>query len=428
MVFLGYPFFVRLVNVFLRGSTLASKFLLLFSLAYFLEPEKVGLYGVFFAAVSYSIYLVGFEFYIYSTRDMIPKGQGEWGRIIKSHGAFSLVGGVVSLPFFLLLFYANILPFSFFAWFLLILFFEYLGQEFNRLFVAASKQLTASLILFLRSGLWSLTVVALMLFFESLRNLEFVLGAWLACGVATSLCSILILKQMRLGGWKDKVDWKWIKRGVVVAAPFLLASLSVRGMFTFDRVLVEHLSSLSVVGAYALFVGMANALVSFLDSAVFVFLYPSLIRHFNDGDASLFKACMSRMLFQTLVVVLLFSVVSVSLVGVVVNYLGKEVYLTYEYMYYYLLVAVILFSIGTVFQYGLYAQGKDKHIVISNVFSFFAFLGICFSLAPYLNSLAVPVSLCCAFGIALIWKAFVYIKYTPYGGILRLGSNKEEVK
>lgn len=41
----------RLLNLVLRGTTLVSKFALLFVLAKFLEPLEVGLYGLFSATI-----------------------------------------------------------------------------------------------------------------------------------------------------------------------------------------------------------------------------------------------------------------------------------------------------------------------------------------------------------------------------------------
>ena len=61
----------RFLNLVLRGSTLASKFALIFVLAKFLEPAEVGLYGLFSATIFYCLMALGFDFYTYSTREII---------------------------------------------------------------------------------------------------------------------------------------------------------------------------------------------------------------------------------------------------------------------------------------------------------------------------------------------------------------------
>ena len=52
----------RLFNMALRGLTLASKFLLIFFLARFLEPAELGLYGLVVATIGYALYLLGLDF------------------------------------------------------------------------------------------------------------------------------------------------------------------------------------------------------------------------------------------------------------------------------------------------------------------------------------------------------------------------------
>jgi len=404
---------VRILNMLLRLATLASKFFLIFGLAYYLDPKEVGLYGVFFAAVSYSIYIIGFEFYVFSTRDIIPREKSEWGLVIKSHAAFVCTLYAISIPLICAIFVFDILPLRLVFWFFIILFFEHLAQEFNRLFVAASKQLIASMVLFIRSGLWGVVAIVLMYFDKELRSLEIVFVAWLICVMISCFFSFIMLFRLNLGGWKSAVDWKWVRKGVIIAFPFLLASLSTRGMFTFDRILMGEFSSLSVIGAYVLYVGMANALVSFLDAAVFVFTYPVLIKAFSEGDAVSFNDGMRKMVYQSTFVSIFFIVVAVLAVDPVLQLLGKSVYLENESIFYLLLTAMVLFVSGTIFQYGLYAQGKDKHIVYSSVSSLMVFFVFSLFVAQYKPTLAVPISLCVAFLVGLVWKVLIYIKETP---------------
>lgn len=71
--------FSQLTNIAIRGSTLASKFLLIFFLARFLEPSELGVYGLFAATIGYSLYLLGFDFYTYTTRELLKCDRSQWG-------------------------------------------------------------------------------------------------------------------------------------------------------------------------------------------------------------------------------------------------------------------------------------------------------------------------------------------------------------
>ena len=87
---------IRLINVALRGTTLASKFLLIFFLAKFLEPKQLGLYGLLTVTIGYALYLLGFDFYTFTTREIIKLKRHEWGGLLKDQGALSLVLYVLS--------------------------------------------------------------------------------------------------------------------------------------------------------------------------------------------------------------------------------------------------------------------------------------------------------------------------------------------
>lgn len=69
----------RLLNVVLRGITMASKFLLIFFLARFLEPTELAIYGLITATTGYALYLLGFDFYAFTAREMLKHERNEWG-------------------------------------------------------------------------------------------------------------------------------------------------------------------------------------------------------------------------------------------------------------------------------------------------------------------------------------------------------------
>ena len=56
-------FLKPILNLTLRGFTMACKFLLVIVLAKILSPAQVGLFGLFSATLLYSQLLIGGEFY-----------------------------------------------------------------------------------------------------------------------------------------------------------------------------------------------------------------------------------------------------------------------------------------------------------------------------------------------------------------------------
>src|SRR5690606_32976023 len=91
------------------------------------------------------------------------------------------------------------------------------------------------------------------------------------------------LWRMSGGQTFHAIDWRWIAKGLGVALPLMLASLAVRGIFTIDRFWVEAIGGASTLGAYVLFVGVATAVLSFVDAGIVDFAYPRVIRSARSG-------------------------------------------------------------------------------------------------------------------------------------------------
>lgn len=404
---------IRFINVGIRGAVLLSRFFFLLALARMMAPSEVGKYGLLVAAVGYSIYFLGLDFYTYTTRQISGGERSEWGLYIKSQATLSGWLYLFFYPLFILIFSTQLLPWELAGWFFVVLFLEHICLEFMRFFIAAAEQLSASIVLFFNQALWAIAVILIMIIDEQFRTLEWVFSFWIG-GSLIALCySFLKIKKMRLGGWTKKVDIKWLWSGVKIALPLLLATLAFRGIFTFDRYLASELLSLDFVAVYVLFIGVAGSLLAFLDAAVFSFAYPSLIEAFKRQQPVSFKHNMRIMLIS----VVLFSIVFIFFSSWALPYLlvwiGKEIYLESYYVFYWVLGAVFVNALWMVFHYALYSQQLDRYIVSSHLAGFLVFL-----ISTSVFYLAYPqqsilIGLCLSQVIILIWKSLAYAKKTP---------------
>ena len=391
----------RALNIALRGATLASRFLLIFFLARFLEPAQLGLYGLLTATIGYSLYLLGFDFYTFTTREILKRERHEWGELLKNQGALSLVLYVIFIPLLSLIFVKGLLPWSLAGWFFVLLVLEHLNQELSRLLVAISEQLLASVMLFVRQGTWAIAVTALMMIDPATRSLDYVFGAWTVAGFMAILLGPYRLSKLGIAGWHKKVDWAWIVKGLRVSILFLLATLALRGIFTLDRYWLQSLGGLEVVGAYVLFMGIAATLMSFLDAGVFAFSYPGLISSCQKKQPDLFFQNFRKMLIQTCVLSFGFVIVSLLLLSPLLSWLGNPLYVAQKSLYPWVLITMVLYALGMVPHYALYAQGLDRPIIQSHIVSLVLFVIVTWLLSKYFPLLAVPLGLCFAFAVPL---------------------------
>lgn len=407
------PHIHRLINIGLRGATLASKFLLIFLLARLLEPKELALYGLLAATIGYALYLLGFDFYAFTTREIVKSDKSTWGGLLKSQGALSAILYLVFMPLLGIVFALDLLPWYLAGWFFALLVLEHMAQELGRLMVAISEPLLASWIMFLRGGLWAIAVSAWMYHQPEARSLHTVLAAWTAGGISCVLLGLYKITTLRMGGWQQAIDWKWIKRGLKIAIPLFVATLALRGIFTLDRYWFEDLAGLEILAAYVLFMGICNALTSFLDAGVFVFLYPKLIAAYNQKQAQNFRASMQSLGLQTLALTIVFSLIAYTLLPYLLLWIDKPAYSDSIHLFKWLLGATALYILGMIPHFGLYAQGHDRPIINSHLTGFASFCLATWHTSLTNAELAVPIGVCVGFACILLIKTWALIRLTP---------------
>ncbi|MNN17640.1 hypothetical protein D3C81_1308340 [compost metagenome] len=77
------------------------------------------------------------------------------------------------------------------------------------------------------------------------------------------------------------------------------------------------------------------------------------------------------------------------------------------------MLATFIFCLGMIPQFGLYAQGKDKHIIVSHIASFVVFVLVAYSLSAIMANFAIVVALLAGFSVSFVWKAVAYIRLSP---------------
>lgn len=323
------------------------------------------------------------------------------------------------LPFVLMAFFSGLLPWAYAGWFFLLLVLEHVAQELNRLLVVMSEQLLASAILFLRSGAWCLLLVFLMWWVPETRNLEWVLVAWTVgagIGYLLGISKVLCLDRAAL---RNTVNWGRIGRGLKLAVPLLIASLAIRGIFTFDRYWVEGIAGFNVLGVYVLFVGIATSILSFLDAGVIVFSYPKIVATAKAGDDKAFRDGMRKLFWNILLVTLVLVGLALLVSRPILGWIGKDIYMDSFYLLKWLFLAIVLYSVNMIPHVGLYAFGEDRPILFSQLCGLVVFIFWVYWAAPnYGVVVVVPWALCLSFLTVMVWKIFAYCAMRNRQGVL----------
>lgn len=370
----------------------------------------MGFYGLFVAAVGYSLYFVGLDFYTYVTREILKRPNEERGHLLKGQIVLSVFLYLFFVPMAFLMSQYLEWPDGLFFWFFPILVLEHFNQEVFRLLVALSEQVAASLVLFIRQGSWALVIVALMMWDPSSRQLQSVMILWTVGGFLAALAGAWKLRKLRMGGWLNVLDWHWIRRGISVSVVFLIATLALRGIQTFDRYWLESLGGIETVAAYVLYFGVASTLLTFLDAGLFAFSYPVLIRLSYSKEYDCAHKKVLQMLGVTVIISSGFALISWFLLPYFLRWINNSVYLSEIGLYPWLLLAMIVNAIGMVPHYALYARGYDRPIIYSHVMAFVVFVLVTWSFSERFSIMAVPIGLNFSFAVILTWKTIAYMK------------------
>src|SRR5690606_2472513 len=128
----------------------------------------------------------------------------------------------------------------------------------------------------------------------------FVLIAWSVSGVVAFLIAAQQTKNTVRYGWDLPVDWSWLRRGIKIAFPMFVGTMSLNLIFTIDRYWFESLVSSDALGAYVFYMAITAAAVSFIEAGVFAFIFPAMVAASNRDDKEEFVFLLNKMFYQAL--------------------------------------------------------------------------------------------------------------------------------
>ncbi len=353
------------------------RFLLVFFLARYLAPEDVGMYGLLVATIGFTIYVLGLDLYTFTSREILKSPRVAWRGMVSSHFSLLAPVGVLGLSASLLFFAGGALPWSLLLWFLALTPTEHVGYEVDRMLIAMSDQLNASLLVLLRQGILPTAVIPLFLIAPGVRSLETVLALWAVLNVIAVAVGLgLLIYKTRGGdrGWRAGLDWRWVVNGLKVALPFLIGTLSVKALFTLDRQAVAVFGSLADVGVYTFAMSVAAGLTNVLAVSVHQFSYPRLVTVAHDRDMAEFRTQSRRLWIQSLVLVVL-AIVGVLLAEpILLDWVGEPVYARHAWLIPVSMAVIGVYNLSLVPHYVLYAVHADIAIVRITIGALLAFL------------------------------------------------------
>ena len=401
-----------MINLALRGITLGSKFLLSIYLVKFLSLEANGEYGIFVATISMLTYVLGLDFYSFNNREILQEKSSESGKKIKNQFVLFTLVYLIILPLLYVFGLFDFIGQKYILLFYLILVFDHISIELYRLLVVFSKPIQANMNLFLRTGIWILVLIfAWHNHFEDLKNLNSVFNLWLVGSFISVIYSIFSLSTVGISiPWKEKIETKWILKGLKIALPFFIATLSYKIIQFADRYMVEFYLGTKQTGIYYFFSNISMLIETFVQTTVVMIYSPKLIASLKKDkpfQIDIFKTFSKEIIIYSVIAVVCVCAIIYPLLHVVEK---TELFLSIS-VFFVMVTTRFIFNISLIYHFKLYVAKKDSLIMTSTLFAVLVNISLNFILIPFYGLIGGALATLLSVLVMMGYKLFYAKKY-----------------
>lgn len=403
-----------ILNIFLRGITIFSKFIFIFFLGkYSLDETTIGVYGMISTSIAILIYIIGFDFYVFNVREIISDKENIRDKVINQL-IFHLIGYSIILPIVIpFIFYFNFVDWKYIYVFIFLVISEHLGQEVYRLLTAFKKTVLANSILFIRSGLWFWIVLYDFFIANNEIDLTRYIYYWLFFSLLAIIISSFYLKPLIKNPSERvldfKTDFSWIRKGIKGASIFFIGSISFQIIQFSDRFMIDYYLGKKMVGVYTTYAQFVNALDIFVFSGVTMIFYPKLIEVFSDKKKykEMQKKYSKKLFLMTIVLV----IILIILAPIILEFMKKKSMINHLNTFYILVIASFFLITSNIYHYDLYVKKKDRFILSATIISMISNILFNIFLIPQYGIFGASLSTLVSFIIIFSYKLFYSKKF-----------------
>ncbi len=394
-------------NLLLRGFTTLSRFLLVLYISSFFSLSELGVYGIFFTSITILVLILGLDFYLFNAREILSVHQSKRAVFIYNQFFLHILTYIFVLPLVVIIFYMNILPFSYMIWFYAILVSEHISQELYRLYTTLSKPLFANFLLFIRTAAWIYILLFIWAFDHNkiYHHLLIVWQMWFLGSLISVLLGVFQLHkilELKNISW-DQINFPWVKQGIKMSLIFFLSTIMMKIIEFSDRYMIQFWLSDEDVGIYTFYANFVNVAQTIVFTLVVMVYVPNLIEYANKNLIDRYKV--NKTIFNTKLITVSITSFFLTLIGtIVVVYVIQENKLWTNITTFLILnISMLVQNALLIYYYELYCFHKEKKILLSTTYG--AFVNIILNLILIKiygilgASLATLISICLIFGL-----------------------------
>lgn len=390
-----------LFNMGLRGATLVFRFALSFYIVKFLGLEAAGMYGLTLGIVSAAPAILGWGLNYFLARDVVGVTTGVAGVHMKTRLFVTTVSLAVATLVCLALALLTDHPLvPLYLLIALLVWFETWACDIHVPLIAQEMSSQANVLFFMRTSSWIVPVIGLGMAFESFRNIETVLTAWvLGYFLMFAVLAWFVRKWPVLRILRAPVRFPWIRRRLRRSWLIYISDVSNVGLVYTDRYIVSLLLGLSLTGVYTFYWSLANALQTLISTAVLQVAIPALFKAYSSGSMQEWRKVMVWQFTKTGLLAASLGL-AIFIAGIVLVHIMSMPELgEHRGIFALLLLASVVRSCADLMNMGLNSLRKDGHYAFVNLFSVVLSVSMSFAM---ISTLGFPGA-----GIAALLTALV---------------------
>lgn len=397
-----------MLALFLRGSSMGSKFLLIIGLSKVLTTSDYGVFSLVTTTLTFLIFFLGLDFYNFSHREIIEKNNNKVQLLINQFW-FHVFSYIIFIPIIYLIFCYDIIPIKYIIPFYLLLVFEHLGQELFRFFNLFNKPNQANFTLLIRTAVWISIMLAIeYVILQRELTISRLLYYWIGGSIGAIVYSMLYVIIKGDFNFNDfnffSIDRQWIRDGIKISIPFFFGTIAYKIIEYSDRYMIDWFLNKEQVGIYSFYANFANIVNIVVNTITITLIVPNLLRVVSSNEIISIKTKINQFSKELYLTTALVSICVIILIFPTLKWLNKSEFSDELATLFVILIANVIFNISLLYHFLLYAYKKDTAILKPTLYASITNIVLNIILIPKFGILAAAISTLFSFLLIFILK------------------------
>lgn len=407
-----------LVNVGLRGSSLAFRFALSFYIIKYLGLEAAGIYGLALGAIGLAPAITTFGMNYFLARDLVGMPPGEAAPRIKTR----LVASTVATALLTALAAAGAYGFAYpitpiILIIAVLVWLEIYANDLYVALIALEMPLLANVAMFIRLAAWIPFVIGLGLLLPQTRSIEYVLLGWLVSyGLYFGVLLYALRRWPLAEALRAPVHTGWIKDRLRQGWLIYFSDIGIVGYTYVDRYIVSLMLGLELTGLYNFYWSLANALQTLLFTAIIQVALPVLFKAFNSGNMAAWRAAMRREMKKTAAYAVVLGICVYGGSELLIAVLGMSQLTEHRGVFIMLVLAAVVRSATDLANVGITSVRLDRIYALTNLGSLAISCVVTSLCIWWLGFVGVGVAALTTACVVTAIKATILVRFAGPGG------------